>query len=491
MKHYHKNPRQITRKQFDDLRDSLRRLGDLSGVVHDLNTDEIIGGNQRMDVFKDAQVVITEQLDAPDEQGTVATGYVLWNGKRYAYRAVRWDDKTREEANIRANKAGGDWDKDTLANEFELDDLLNWGFTEFELGLGVDDELMEKPEEEGEARKTLAERFIVPPFSVLDARQGYWQERKRAWIATGIESELGRGKCVTCPGDAVTEPGLNYYRNREKGKGLARSNGQDLMKGENQNFAVIGGRALPLDRKEGTSGTSIFDPVLCELVYRWFCPPAGSILDPFAGGSVRGVVASLLGHPYTGIDLRPEQIEANEAQAQTICKDTPPRWMVGDSRNIHSMIEDGEEYDLVFSCPPYFDLEVYSDNEKDLSTAGDYAAFIEAYNDIIAQAVARLKHNRFACFVVGDIRDKQGFYRNFVSDTIAAFEDAGAVLYNEAILVTAVGSLPIRVGKQFQSVRKLGKTHQNVLVFYKGDPRKIKEFGEVEAGEVGEAQDGE
>lgn len=41
--------------------------------------------------------------------------------------------------------------------------------------------------------KALSERFIVPPFSVLDARQGYWQERKRAWLALGMQSELGRG----------------------------------------------------------------------------------------------------------------------------------------------------------------------------------------------------------------------------------------------------------------------------------------------------------
>lgn len=40
---------------------------------------------------------------------------------------------------------------------------------------------------------TLAERFIIPPFSVLDARQGYWQDRKRAWLSLGIQSELGRG----------------------------------------------------------------------------------------------------------------------------------------------------------------------------------------------------------------------------------------------------------------------------------------------------------
>lgn len=59
------------------------------------------------------------------------------------------------------------------------------------------------------------------------------------------------------------------------------------------------------------SGTSIFDPVLCEIAYRWFCPQGGTVLDPFAGGSVRGIVASRLGYRYVGIELRQEQVEAN------------------------------------------------------------------------------------------------------------------------------------------------------------------------------------
>jgi hypothetical protein len=149
-KHYHKNPRQITRKQFDDLRESLRRLGDLSGVVHDLGSDEIIGGNQRMDVFdiKTAEIEITEQFEQPDEQGTIARGWVIWQGKKYTYRAVMWDEKTREEANIRANKAGGTWDMDTLANQFEIPDLIEWGFSEGELGLIGDIPTLEELEAE-------------------------------------------------------------------------------------------------------------------------------------------------------------------------------------------------------------------------------------------------------------------------------------------------------------------------------------------------------
>ena len=217
------------------------------------------------------------------------------------------------------------------------------------------------------------------------------------------------------------------------------------------------------------SGTSIFDPVLCELAYRWFSPVDGTVLDPFAGGSVRGIVAAKCGRQYVGIDLRAEQIEANREQAERITPDNPPTWIVGDSRNV-ALLAFGE-YDFVFSCPPYADLERYSDDPKDLSTL-DYAEFLKAYREIVAATCAMLKPDRFACFVVGDVRDKKGCYRRFVSDTEQAFVDAGLKLYNEAILVTSVGSLPIRVGKQFSSSRKLGKTHQNVLVFVKGDAKK-------------------
>ena len=99
------------------------------------------------------------------------------------------------------------------------------------------------------------------------------------------------------------------------------------------------------------TGTSIFDPVLCELSYRWFCPPGGLVLDPFAGGSVRGIVASKLGRQYVGLDLRPEQVAANIAQAAAICGDPMPVWHCGDSREIGHIAE-GVHADFVFSCPP-------------------------------------------------------------------------------------------------------------------------------------------
>lgn len=280
------------------------------------------------------------------------------------------------------------------------------------------------------------------------------------------------------------------------GKGKARTFGQDLMRGEH----VVGGKKptttpaglaygeiTSFDGAERTiTGTSIFDPVLCELAYRWFSPEGGVVLDPFAGGSVRGVVASRLGRKYLGVDLREEQVAANQDQARKICKGFPaPKWLVGDSRNIKTLAK-GTEADFIFSCPPYADLERYSDDPLDLSTL-DYDKFVPAYSEIIAASCALLKPDRFACFVVGEVRGKDGNYRGFVPDTIRAFEAVGVRLYNECILVTSAGSLPLRAGKQFETSRKLGKTHQNVLVFLKGNAKKaVAALGKVEFGELQE-----
>jgi hypothetical protein len=115
----------------------LIELGDLSGIIHDLNSDEIIGGNQRSKIMeiKPEMVTIVEKYATPTKTGTVATGFITYNGEKYAYRQVSWTQKQCEKANIVANKAGGSWDMEILANQFELDDLKDWGFENKEFGL--------------------------------------------------------------------------------------------------------------------------------------------------------------------------------------------------------------------------------------------------------------------------------------------------------------------------------------------------------------------
>ena len=321
-----------------------------------------------------------------------------------------------------------------------------------------------------ETKSPVAREFIVPPFSVLSARDGGWQARKRAWIAIGIKSEEGRGAETYNTGGPGTIRA--EYENKDRLL-LAKSSGTDFYSQKRKEEEALG---RSLETKEFQekyyepssavdSGTSIFDPVVCELIYTWFSRRGHQVVDPFAGGSVRGVVASHLRRRYWGGELRSEQVEANRKQVAEICSDTLPEYVCGDSMQT---VASAPEADLLFSCPPYGDLEIYSDDPDDLSNM-EYHTFVAAYKTIILRACKRLKPNRFACFVVGDFRDKKGFYRNFVSETIAAFEYAGCRLYNEAILVTSVGSASMRVTRQFNGGRKFCKTHQNVLVFCKGD----------------------
>jgi hypothetical protein len=278
--------------------------------------------------------------------------------------------------------------------------------------------------------ESLYRKYLVPPFTIFDSKLKEWKTGKKKWMKLGIEGEVGRSApCIH-----------------------ANLSGKDLKKDANY--------------------TSIFDPFLCEIIYSWFCPTGGSILDPFSGGSVRGIVASKLNMLYTGIDLRKEQIEANNLQGKRITPERIPNWIEGDSNKVLDCLEDNY-FDFLFSCPPYFDLEVYSDSKEDLSNM-PWDDFRNLYKNIIYKSCQKLKDNSFACFVVGDIRDENGFYRDLISLTKNYFSEAGARLYNEAILLNNISSASLRAGPNFR-FRKLTKIHQNVLIFYKGDISAIRD----------------
>lgn len=306
-------------------------------------------------------------------------------------------------------------------------------------------------------RAKLSEKFIVPPFSILDSKQGYWQDRKRAWLALGIQSEIGRGENLLGMSNTMLEP------DPEKRAKLLTGKSYD------------GGNAF------SGSGTSIFDPILCEIAYKWFAPRKGLVLDPFAGGSIRGIVASMCGLQYTGCELREEQIAANLSQAEKLCGDLKPQYLHTDAREIDKVLE-GVEFDLIFSCPPYGDLEKYSDDPRDLSNM-EHLDFLNCYQDIVKKSVAKLANNRFCVWVISDIRYQSGggFYRGLVKDTITFFENAGAKFYNDMVLLNAIGTVALRAGRSFSASRKVGRIHQNVLVFCKGDvAQAVQDLGEIE-----------
>lgn len=446
---------------------------------------------------------------------------------------------------------------------------------------------------------SLHDRFGMPPFSILDRRNGAWQERKRKWLSLGIRSELGRdGGLIYDPESGMGEGRLPVEQRSDRalqamlaspsaewrakaqavldarvaagGRVLGSApppggGGTGAWKGRNSagdmvahdpkwdggqdgtprrlipGASGVGGaydrsrpggtlnpgsmanapesatdrsmtsRAQGGDRTSGgaflsaearmtrqrlneagahrdrhllnditgqetLSGTSIFDPVLSELAYRWFTAPGMRVLDPFAGGSVRGVVAAMLERHYMGIDLRGVQIEANKQQGRDILGASRfmPRWVAGDSNEVLDRAP-AESVDFVWSCPPYADLEVYSDDPRDISGM-PYDEFLAVHESIIGKACAALKQDRFAAWVISDVRDKRtGCYRGLPAATVEAFRRAGLGFYNEQVVLDPVGSAAVRAGRIFLGGRKTIRMHQLMLVFVKGDWKRATE----------------
>ena len=317
--------------------------------------------------------------------------------------------------------------------EAELDAIEGFDMSEF----GFEAEA--EPDYPDGEYGALSKRFIVPPFSVLDTRSGAWQERKRWW------------REIT--GD------LSETRDGEYGRFTSGTGG--IVDGIN-------------------GGTSNFDPVLAEVMMKWFCPEGGSVLDPFGGEQTKGVVAGETGHPYTGVEIRQEQVDVDREHTAGY----PGVEYICGASTMQEQIVRKRGFDMCLTSPPYYDREVYS--AEDMSALGTYEEFMQQYRSIFAQCYRLLADNSFLVVKVGEIRDKKsGEYRNFVSDTISAMLDAGFIYYDEIILVTAAGTARLRATKSMRS-RKVCKVHQNVLVFYKGDLAAIQDrfpaldFTEVE-----------
>jgi hypothetical protein len=266
--------------------------------------------------------------------------------------------------------------------------------------------------------------MAITPFSVLDTRTKEWKQRKEHWITNyGIQSELGR---------------------------------EDTQS-----------KTIFWDTP--STNVSIFDPVLCELMYDWFSPKGGMVLDPFAGGSVRGIVAEEMDRRYLGYDINLEQIQANKKQSKK------PLWICEDSNTALNKVAD-ESHDFIFTCPPYYDLEVYTDNPNDISNM-DVNQFDTIYNEILQKSVKKLKNNRFFAIVVSEVREPSktgnysiGKYRRLVSKTIDMLEGSGLSFYNDMVLFNSQHQAS-RIGKTyFNRNRKIPSVHQNVLVFVKGNP---------------------
>ena len=116
------NPRQMTQPQRNSLTDSIKRFGLVDPILVNVHQDRkniIIGGHQRVTIAKELGIetvpTVELELDA---------------------------DKERE-LNVRLNRNTGEWNWDGLANNFDVEELTEWGFNEKELLGEINKDLIE------------------------------------------------------------------------------------------------------------------------------------------------------------------------------------------------------------------------------------------------------------------------------------------------------------------------------------------------------------
>lgn len=450
---YERNPRVIPQAAVDAVARSIQAFGFRAPIIVD-GQGVILAGHTRYKAAQQlglAEVPVIWQSDITDIQ---ARGYRIADNKVGELSA--WDrDALDAEVRELAGSVDAVLDAIGLA-DWELERILHetdvpQDFLESEQRMSQYSRSTTLPSYKSAAAASngllpngdgsvpvarLTDDFIVPPFSIFDARQGYWIARNRYW-----REKIG-----------------DNGESREDRLGLSF---------------------------DGFKGVSILDATLAEIVCKWFSPFSSQepirAYDPFAGDTTFGYVAGSLGLSFTGIELRPEQVELNK-------KKTPENanYICDDGQNILKYLEENSQ-DLLFSCPPYFNLEKYSDLPNDASNQS-YDGFLQIYSNVLLRALKCLKDDRFAVIIMSNVRDEAGFYYDLCSETTRIMKQGGAGLYNEIILINCVGSACLRARLCMRN-RKCVKCHQEVLVYYKGDPKHIKSiFPEIHCDECPDNQ---
>ncbi len=207
--------------------------------------------------------------------------------------------------------------------------------------------------------------------------------------------------------------------------------------------------------------TSIFNPHLAQMILSAYCPSKAKIYDPFAGGGTRGFIAASMGHKYLGVEIRQEEVDrilGQQAELNTyfdmVCADS----------GVYA--PDTEAFDFAYTCPPYYDLEVYSALDGDMSNVATYQEFLSLLRKSMEHTYNALKPDSLFLMVVGNFRDKKGELTHFNGDTARIGRDIGFILHDELIFWGAAGIAAQRAG-QFVANRKSVRVHEYILVFKK------------------------
>ena len=222
-------------------------------------------------------------------------------------------------------------------------------------------------------------------------------------------------------------------------------------------------------KRNGVQYYSRFSPLTAEAIINYWSKPGDTILDPFSGRT-RAIVASLTKRKYTGFevsktvsDIIKDKIKKGVADGD-IDKDYIPCIINDDCNNIGQY--DVPVVDLVFTCPPYFNLEKYESCTGQLSDIKDYQKFLTELKQRLLLSCSYLKPSGYAAIVIGDFRKNNRFY-TLHNDVLNMMNSIGMTTHDIIVLQTVTWDVAsFRFGSVKKS-KKVSKVNEYLLVFKK------------------------
>jgi len=282
-------------------------------------------------------------------------------------------------------------------------------------------------------RKRLIERWGALPMSVLTIRRGALSRRVWNWMYE--EGKSG--------GDAVPE-----WR-------------RELVEKIGDPRIAKSGHS-----RRGRQSFSKMPPELVAFFLEMFCPVGGFYVDPFAAQGVQLQVAKLYGVNYYGQDVCKVFVDYCQRIAERLRKEAPGlrlevKW--ADSRHLELPDSVG---DFCFTSPPYWDIEIYDDDPRQLGVGKSYEEFLAGMETVGRELLRVMKPGGVAVYSVGDMR-RNGHFIPYHADVIDLMERAGWRVHDIWILHSITANLPSLYAVKTLERGIAPKVHEYALVFVK------------------------
>jgi DNA modification methylase len=248
----------------------------------------------------------------------------------------------------------------------------------------------------------------------------------------------------------------------------------ELINWDNSEIGMIEGDAI--SRGGGYAKElrySIYNPSQAKFILDYYTKEDDVILDPFAGRATRSLVSLYMKRKYIGFDTSLKTIELNKKLInEKFPENKHWRLIHDDGTEMNTLKKYSDKFDAVFTCPPYYDSEIYSGEQGDLSHL-KYDEFDKRIELMFSNIYRLIKQSSYkerkfypVIITVGTVRrgERGVFDMDHIFQTIARKQ--GFVLHDKLITENLAPGAAFTFRRNF-AYRYVTKNYETTLVFMK------------------------